>query len=297
MELSICIPIFNKDVSPLVRELRRQALDLSCVFEILLMDDGSTEYLTENGALDSLECVRYMRLERNVGRSAVRNRLADEALYEYLIFMDCDVYPDSSSFLRDYLRMEGADVVVGGYCYGDEPTSKAHLLRWKYGKNREERSAEERGKRPNDSFSTFNFMIRKSLFERVRFDESLCGYGHEDTLFGLCLKRAGIEVTHIDNPLTHLSYDASELFLEKSGNSVRNLWDIYCKVEDADSFADSVKLLRCFRRLDGFGLTKVMAALFPLTERIFRWNLLGGCPSLFLFDLYKLFLLCVCSRR
>ena len=100
MELSICIPVYNQDVTSLVHELHRQASRSSCAFEILLMEDGSTSFLEENSTLGSLESVRYVRLPQNVGRSAIRNRLADEARYEYLIFMDCDVFPQDDSFLE-----------------------------------------------------------------------------------------------------------------------------------------------------------------------------------------------------
>lgn len=297
MELSICIPIYNQNVTSLVNELRRQALRSSCVYEILLMDDGSSLYREENRVLGDLENVRYIGLEHNVGRSAIRNKLADEAQYGYLLFMDCDVYPGDADFLERYIAMEGSDVVVGGYHYGSSPISDKHILRWKYGREREERSAEVRNLRPNDSFSTFNFMIRKSLFGKVRFDEALKGYGHEDTLFGLELGECGVRVKHIDNPLTHLGYDPSELFLGKSRNSVHNLWIIYRKLDDVSSFVASVKLLRCFTKLDKVGLSGIIAILSPLFFVLAEKNLLGRHPSLLMFDIYKLFVLCVCSRE
>lgn len=297
MELSICIPVYNQDVTSFVHELHRQALRSSCAFEILLMDDCSTSFLEENSALGSLEGVRYVRLPQNVGRSAIRNRLADEARYEYLIFMDCDVFPQDDSFLERYIRMEGHDVVMGGYHYGEQPTSDKHILRWKYGKEREERSAAERSVRPNDSFSTFNFMIRKALFERVRFDESLKGYGHEDTLFGLSLKREGISVTHIDNALSHINYDTSDVFLQKSLNAVANLWLICQKRGYAEDLAESIRILRCFKRIDRFGLSSLFAKTYPIVRSSCEKKLLGKHPSLFIFDLYRLIYLCVCSKK
>lgn len=305
MELSICIPIYNQNVTSLVTELRGQAMRADCQFEILLMDDGSTQYKETNSRLHELEGVRYIALPKNVGRSAIRNKLVDEAFYDYLLFMDCDVFPDNSSFIENYLRMEGHDVVVGGYQYGDQPISDAYALRWKYGKHREERSAAKRSKRPNDSFSTFNFLIKKSIFKQVRFDETLQGYGHEDTLFGLSLKEAGVKVTHIDNPLMHLGYDNSAVYLEKSVNSVHNLWTIYGKVVDSDAdsregqeaFVESVKLLRYYKSLERSGMVSLFASLFGVAEKLIQFNLLGKNPSLLLFDLYKLGTLCVYTNR
>lgn len=297
MELSICIPIYNQNVTPLVNELRAQALRADCQFEILLMDDASTRYKEANSRLCELEGVRFIGLEKNVGRSVIRNKLADEAFYDYLLFMDCDVLPYSPDFLEKYIQMEGHDVVVGGYRYEEQPISDAYTFRWKYGKKREERSAATRNRRPNDSFSTFNFLIKKSIFKQVRFDESLKGYGHEDTFFGISLKEAGVKVTHIDNPLLHLGYDNSAVFLEKSRNSVHNLWAIYGKVADRDGFADSVKLLRYYRSLERSGLVSLCATLFTYADKVLQYNLLGKSPYLFLFDLYKLGTLCVCSSH
>lgn len=297
MELSICIPIYNQNVAPLVNELRVQTMRADCQFEILLMDDASTRFKETNRRLQELEGVRYIALEKNVGRSAIRNKLADEAMYDYLLFMDCDVYPDHSDFIENYLKMEGHDVVVGGYKYADQPISEAYQLRWLYGKKREERSVSSRNRRPNDSFSTFNFLIKKAIFTQVRFDESLQGYGHEDTFFGISLKEAGVKVTHIDNPLLHMGYDNSLVYLEKSCHSVQNLWIIYSKVKDKAALVDSVKLLRYYKALERCGLVAFSAKLFAYAEKFCQYNLLGRSPSLFLFDLYKLGTLCVCSTR
>ena len=297
MELSICIPVYNQDVTSLVYELHCQVLHTFCAFEILLMDDCSTSFYEKNSMLNALEGVRYVRLSQNVGRAAIRNKLADEAQYKYLLFMDCDVLPLDDSFLDRYIRMKRHNVVMGGYRYGEQPTSDKHILRWKYGKKREERSAEERSVRPNDSFSTFNFMIRKSLFGQIRFDESLKGYGHEDTLFGLSLKRMGISVSHIDNALLHLNYDTSDVFLQKSLNAVANLWLICQREGYAEDLAESIRILRCFRWIDRFGLSTLFAKIYPLVRPSCEKNLLGKHPSLFIFDLYRLIYLCVCSKK
>ena len=48
------------------------------------------------------------------------------------------------------------------------------------------------------------------------------GYGHEDTLFAMELKRHGFAVTHIDNPLEHIGIEPVEEFLRKSANGVTN---------------------------------------------------------------------------
>ena len=75
------------------------------------------------------------------------------------------------------------------------------LLRWKYGRKKEQKKASDRNKHPYSRFSTFNVIIDKSIFSKFRFYEELKQYGHEDTLFSYQLKKAGIAIYHIDNGL------------------------------------------------------------------------------------------------
>ena len=86
--LSILIPTYNYDVTRLVTELHRQALNTYVDFEILVMEDGSTQFLEENKAISNLQFCHYTALSHNIGRSAIRNRLADEARYGHLLFIE-----------------------------------------------------------------------------------------------------------------------------------------------------------------------------------------------------------------
>ncbi len=285
---SVCIPIYNWNVVELVESIHKLALSSNVNFEILLMDDCSTSYKEQNRTLESLSHVRYTELEENVGRSVIRNHLADSALYDVLIFMDCDTKIISEHFIEDYLKNVQCPVVVGGYAYTSELMDEKCRLRWFYGKNREERKAADRNECPNKSFSTFNFMIRKEIFRLVKFDESLDGYGHEDTLFGWDLKQRNVIIKHIDNPVLHLSLDDSPTYLAKIENSMSNLWVVYQKIADQNNFADEIKVLKCYLRLQKLHLSFVLKLCFSLTKGIIHQNLLSSHPSLLLFDVYKL---------
>ena len=50
--------------------------------------------------------------------------------------------------------------------------------------------AAERNKHPHAGFSTFNVLIEKSVFSKIRFNEELKQYGHEDTLTGLPVEKS-----------------------------------------------------------------------------------------------------------
>jgi len=286
--LSVCIPIYNWSVVDLVNVIRSQSLSLGFDFEILLVDDCSSSHKEENRSLRSLSHVNYTELEQNVGRSAIRNRLAESAKYNILIFMDCDTKVISDRFIADYLSNARFPVVVGGYSYTEDLQNESCRLRWVYGKRREERRAVSRSGRPNRSFSTFNFMIRKDVFKLVRFDEDLSGYGHEDTLFGWELRLRNIMIKHIDNPLLHLSLDDSPTYIRKTENSLNNLWIIYNRMTDKKGFCEEIKVLKCYVALRHWGLSVLLTMFFPLMKRLIYRNLLSSRPNMFFFDIYKL---------
>ena len=115
--LSILIPTYNNVCIELVRSLQAQASLLSSPsdfkYEILVADDGSTDKATieNNRIINTLPHCRYIEREKNVGRSAIRNFLAKEAQYPWLLFIDSDLHIDNPLFIENYSQAEG-DVVV-----------------------------------------------------------------------------------------------------------------------------------------------------------------------------------------
>lgn len=224
--ISVLIPVYNFDVRPLVESLAGQCLALESPWEILCLDDGSTaEFRALNRALQAIPGVRYEELPQNVGRSAIRNRLAEMASFPYLLFMDCDsavVRPDYMAQYAAHCRPDA--VLCGGRVYAAHPPENAaFLLHWTVGKSREEWSAARRSVQPWHGFMTNNFLIPKKILLSIRFDERLREYGHEDTLFGLELERRQIPVLHLDNPLEHIGLEPAAVFLQKSEQAVQNL--------------------------------------------------------------------------
>lgn len=291
--LSICIPIYNRDVTALVRELVAQAESLNVGYEVLLLDDASdVSYRKKNDSLRSLDKVAILVNDSNMGRSVCRNRLAEAARFPYLLFMDCDVSVTRTDYLKRYLDHLPAEIVVGGYEYSKDKPLGNNCLRWLYGTKREVVPAAKRRLHPNDSFSTFNFVVAKSVFQKVRFDETLVGYGHEDTLFGLELKSQGIVVRHIDNPLRHDVLVTNERFLAQIENSIENLRKIVRKMRNPEPLVRSVSLLKTFRNLKNRRLLGLYRFFFAVFHPLLKRNLLSAHPSLFLFDLYKLGYLC-----
>jgi glycosyltransferase involved in cell wall biosynthesis len=290
--LSILIPTFNYNITLLVKELHLQAKMNHIIFEIIVMEDGSDKWIEENELITELENCKHQVNKENKGRSAVRNNLADEAKYEHLLFMDCDAEVCSPHFIENYLPFCNDNcVVIGGTAYDQNDTNSNFSLRLKYGRLREARIAIERGK---NNFATFNFLISKTIFNKVRFDESIRGYGHEDMLFGHELHRIGYEFIQIDNPLIHKGLDDNRTFIRKTEEATQNLFRLYQTGRYAFLSNESI-LLKTFDKIQKLGLVRLLALKFDFTKSLLRWLLGRRSPSLLLYDWYKLLFMCKTS--
>ena len=291
--ISILIPVYNQEVVSLVTALRNQAGSLGIEYEILVIEDGSGEaFLHANSNLKALDCVKYIIQPLNSGRSPTRNRLAELATFQWLIFIDSDAAVRDSQFLRRYLPYCTEKwAVCGGTSYQEEkPADPSLHLRWLYGRGYEMRTAAERSRRPYASFSGFNFMIRKDLFRSVRFDESIKHYGHEDTLFGYRLKQAGAELLHIDNPLEHTGLENNMDFLEKTAVAVNGLALIFRQMNHDRAFAADVRLIATALKMRNLGIAWLLRASTGIAVPLIRRQLESPGPCISLFQWYKLLL-------
>ena len=288
--ISICIPIYNVDVTRLVRDLYEQAEKLSVAYEILLIDDASDASFRAINAAIHYPCVRYIPLESNIGRSGIRNLLADESKYLYLIFMDCDSEVKKADYLEKYLSHCHSGVVCyGGRCYDATPPVVACILHWKYGTNREALSFEKRKATPYFAFQTNNFLIDKQIFDVVRFNEYISGYGHEDTLIGIDFENNNILVEHVDNPLIHNGLETSAVFLAKTEKGLFNLKKIESILppQSIKTF-QKIRIVRMKARLEKWHLKRVFVFVYRILRPLLLLNLQGKSPSLIAFDIYKL---------
>ncbi len=291
--LSLLIPTYNYNVYSLALELQQQAIKTGIEFEIIVLDDASPNQATgaENEKINRLPYCRYELLKKNIGRSAIRNLLAEKAKYEWLLFLDADTIPITKNFIAGYLPYLNHEekVVYGSIKYQPEQPPVDRLLRWAYGNQREALSKDAREKEPYLSLLTLNFAISKSVFTKVKFNEQIPNLRYEDTLFSYDLMKARIEVEHISNEVYHLGLDTSEIFIRKSEEATDGLKYL---IDHNLIAADYIKIARVYTRLNKFGLASLPALMHSVTKNAFRKNLLGPNPSLFIFDLYRLGYLC-----
>lgn len=286
--ISILIPIHNFDVRNLINELHKQIEKENISYEILLIDDASAEEFHRiNKTLNNLKNVNYTQLDKNIGRSKIRNLLAEKANYSYLLFADCDTQISHNNFVKNYLqKCIDETVVFGGITYSEKPPEKKEeYLRWFYGIKREMITPEERVKKGNRLFMSGNFLISKSIFQKIKFNETITRYGHEDTLFAYELKQRKIEVIHINNPLVHIGLETNTKFIEKTKIAIENLKYIN-RNYNYKGLLNDIRLWNSYHRFLFFKI--FFAAFYFLFGKAIVMNLKSLKPNLFLFDLYKL---------
>ena len=283
--LSILIPTYNDPCVALVRDLRQQTEAAGILYEILVGDDGSTDasVVTENRQIEQWEHCRYLIQSQNIGRAAIRNLLAKEAHYDWLLFIDSDMTVIRPDFITKYVSQGEADVVDGGVSIGGDVEALRHNLRYLYEKASEhEHTVDMRRKNPYQDFHTANFLIRHDLMRSYPFDERFRYYGYEDVLFGKTLRAAHIAITHIDNPTGFCTFESNPIFVAKTEEGLRTL----------RTFRQELRgYSRLLTFVEGIHIPLILS-LVRLFHRLFggiiRRNLCSRHPNLRLFSLYKL---------
>lgn len=299
--ISILIPTYNYDITALVKSLHRLATKSMQAFEIIVAEDGSTNTVETNSGIENLSNCKHIILEKNIGRAAIRNFLAQQAQYEHLLFMDADALVCSDNFIEKYLPFCNEKcIVIGGTAYDPTLNNPEYSLRLSYGRKREARNALERSmlehelqidKNQSYNFSAFNFLISKEIILSIPFDEKIRGYGHEDMLLGYELHQKGYRLAHIDNPLIHSGLDSNKVFLSKTEEACKNLLKLY-RSNQYPFLETESKLLKHFLKMKKMNVSGLAAALFTISAAILRANLYSRKPSLTIFDAYKLLYIC-----
>ena len=286
--ISICIPIYNFNVVELVKKLIHQSNQLKIVYEVLCIDDGSENIWKEqNQSLNKLENVNYYELKNNIGRSKIRNMMAKEAKHDFLLFLDCDSAIISDTFISNYIeKISIYNVIYGGRTHGKkQPENSSLFLRWLYGVEREDKTINDREKKPFLSFRSNNFLIKKEVFMSIKFNETIVGYGHEDTFFAQELKEEEIPIKHIDNNVLHIGLESNEEFLRKTKEGIKNLIHLQ---KNKSEFIEDITIIKTFNKVKRFKLLFLFRLIHPIIEKVLEKKLLSHKPKLFYFDIYKL---------
>lgn len=283
--LSILIPTYNYDVNPLVEALYTQCLNENITFEILVLDDASN---IEFPAKTTAENISYLKNESNFGRTLTRKKLAETANYDSLLFLDADVSPVSSDFIKNYSRHIDNNIVLGGIAYVKQIPELGKELRHKYGRLREEVTAADRNKNPYGAILSGNLMIKKDIFLKYNYAQNHNLYGL-DIYFSYQLYKKNISITHIDNPVYHLGLEDNAAFFKKSLQAVESRKHL---LENAEGIENINSLLRHYKKLKKYRLTGLVSFGFKLTEPFLKKMIMKKDPNLFCLDIYRLGYIC-----
>ena len=203
--LSVVVPMFNAPEN-LERCLRALA-DSTTEHELVVVDDCSTD----EGAVELARRLvdeaggRLLRLDRNAGPGAARNRGVEVACGDVVVFIDSDVLvrPDTLERVRRTLAEEpGAAALFGSY--DDRPDSRGTVTEYR---NLLHHWVHQTGPREASTFWAGCGAVRREVFRRhggfdvQRYDRPAI----EDIELGMRLRAAGerillcpeIQVTHL----------------------------------------------------------------------------------------------------
>lgn len=288
--LSVLIPTYNYNIVPLVTAVQQQCSDAGIPFEIIACDDASDgQTLLSDDLVSRFPKLKYIKNPVNLGRTLTRRKLAETAIFNNLLFLDADVLPVSNNFIKIYLPYLNKNMAVfGGYAYEDTSIKPDNLLRYSFGKQREEAPASKRNEQPYCMVFSGNFLTNKAIFFENNYPKNDNFYGL-DLYFGYSLYKNSVNVCHIDNPIYHLGLESDVVFFRKSLEAVKNRKVL---LEDYSEIAMTNGLAKHYLKLKEIGIDKIVGLGFKLTEPLLRKMILRKKPNLFAFDVYRLGYIC-----
>jgi len=289
--ISVLIPVYNYNVTELVKELHKQLVTSNIDFEIICFEDGSDDdFVKQNEVIKEFSNTSLIVAESNNGRIKSRQILSEQAKYDWLLFLDSDVLPKHEDFIYEYLKFVNSknESVFGGICYDRKKPEKDLILRWKYGISKEEVNAETRNKNKYKNIVSANMFIKKELFNSINSKIELEGYGL-DNYFSALMKEMNIVPLHVDNEVIHLGIEKGDVYLKKIETAVSNLLKLY---RDHKLIIHENNLYAFFVVLERFKLHYMFSAFYASFKSLMKRNLLSEHPSISLLQLYKISLMC-----
>lgn len=288
--ISIIIPTFNYKTLSLVKELYSQVKKENVDFEILVSDDASTNLniVEYNSAINLLENCKIYFNSKNLGRGKNINSLVSKAKYDWLIILDCDLFPSSKNFISNYLnaiKTNNAPFYFGGILYKEEIPNEKEMLRWVYGKSRESIPVYVREQFPYKYALTSNILIEKKILLKTPFNSAINKYGFEDLVLVSELQSKNILIKHIENPLFHLNLEKSIVFIRKYQSSLNNLKFL---IDSEIISYNATRISQLKEKIDFFPLNLIILKIYKTFENQLISNLTSKKPKLYLFDFYRL---------
>ena len=98
--VSILIPVYNYDITSLVSELYNQVITAHIDFEIIALDDKSSDdILSINNSTNKLKFTNYNLSDKNNGIAITRQLLVNKAKYNWVLLIDADMRLKDSFYI------------------------------------------------------------------------------------------------------------------------------------------------------------------------------------------------------
>lgn len=193
--ISVVMPTYNREktIGMAVNSILEQTYQ---DFEIIIVDDCSDDKTLEVIKKFDDSRIRCIQMERNMGACAARNRGVEEARGDIIAFQDSDDewLPDKLERQVAQLEYEQADFSAGRMrrYYLDSKT------RYKIYPSKKMKSEKCTYKAVlyKNCVTTPNLMVRRTCFEKVKFDPDIKKY--QDWDFVLMMLKAGFKMTFLN---------------------------------------------------------------------------------------------------
>jgi glycosyltransferase involved in cell wall biosynthesis len=248
--VSVVVPCFNggRYIDQLLACLARQT---DQDFEIVIVDDGSTEQATRD-KLASLDPAIRVVHQSNSGPSAARNTGFREAAAPLVLTLDCDdtIEPQTIELLRGLLKDAPPDVAVAFSDMRLQGASEAIIPR---------------------NFNAFDLlfsntlpscvMLRKSAWQAVGgYDTEAMRDGYEDWEFYLHLALAGFRGRGVPHPLYNYRVASGGLLFSQHSQLHSDLWR-RIRAKHHQAYKLPAILLQWWSTRDGSGRVTLLRAL------------------------------------
>jgi glycosyltransferase involved in cell wall biosynthesis len=279
VRLSVLIPFFKDDPADLLRHLGEQ-VPAGGDIEILLHDDGEPDAELNARITRILAAMgqpaRLLTSQRNRGRSAGRNLLAEQARGDWLIYLDADMAPVHGDFIAQYRKLmdqDGADAVFGGY-ETVWPEAAELQLHAALSRTSDQNDAATRNRIGATAFCASNILVRARVMKAVPYDTGYTGWGWEDVDWAVRAAEQ-FKLGHADNPARHAGLEPADRLLEKFRIGATN----YARLlERNPQLAElpGTRAARFLSRIPGqSGLRGLWAALTRAERLPLRWRTLA----------------------
>lgn len=119
VEISVVVPVFNEkgNAGPLAREIDAVMRQLGVEYEILFVNDGSTDGTLDEllEALSDIPRLRILDLDGNFGEAAALTAGFQAARGQYILTLDGDGQNDPADIPKLWKRMEEGFLAVSGW--------------------------------------------------------------------------------------------------------------------------------------------------------------------------------------